>query len=319
MSTFEIWTQPTTDLPDVADHTFVYCTNKKKIFGCWASGDIQGKDAQKIARASWRNAYSVADCYRKPAFNKNDTAGVGIYGVNGVCHQSANLFFYAVSSKPMGGKWINGELRPRGIWASYAAYGPYGSGAPIPIPGTPIPIITAAAFFPSWLLAVYNPCRNRQGVLASSTRSSLSGSISGIGEYLLDLIRKWLQAIRVGSFFRDLEKLYLEADAQKLPTWKVTAREVGFLTKQFVSDLDLSGFEQTHGELLKEKADMITADWKETPNIGEPLAERINDWGVTLQKELEGKIGGEAYQKLTGLPAGQQVRVIDPEIASGIS
>jgi hypothetical protein len=61
-----------------------------------------------------------------------DTAAIGIYGVNGVCHQSANCFLYSAG--------VSLNFTVLGYWASLLAYGPYGTN------------------YLWWLAAVYDVC-----------------------------------------------------------------------------------------------------------------------------------------------------------------
>lgn len=128
MSTLEGWAIPTT-ATKYADHTFVYCPDNKSYFGCWAGGDIGATDAVKICTGTYENAYAVANCYRDSLPGFPDTAGIGVYGYNGVCHQSANCFLYAAGTLL---KLKNG--RPGGLVASTAAYGLYGTTRPFASP-----------------------------------------------------------------------------------------------------------------------------------------------------------------------------------------
>jgi hypothetical protein len=107
-----------------ADHTFVYCPDKDKYFNCW--GTHSGKRHRVV---SGQGMYDVADCYRGPM----DSAKIGVYGVTGVCHQSANCFLFS-SGKTLSAKKV------RGYWASVATYGVYGK------------------LFSWWRPAVYTPC-----------------------------------------------------------------------------------------------------------------------------------------------------------------
>lgn len=121
MSTLEGWAAPT-EMTKYADHTFVYCPDNNKYFGCWNGGNIADKKAVKICTGTYANAYAVADCYRVPRFGRRDTAGIGVYLVDGVCHQSANCFLYAAGTVL---RLRNG--RPGGLLESVAAYGLYGN------------------------------------------------------------------------------------------------------------------------------------------------------------------------------------------------
>ena len=108
-----------TKISDAADHTFVrYAVSEGtfKYFGCWNGHD--GPDPRNIC--SSQGDYAVPNCYRgKPVGGCKDTAEIGVYAVNGVCHQSANCFLYSASPR------ITLNRRVRGYWLSVGFYGTY--------------------------------------------------------------------------------------------------------------------------------------------------------------------------------------------------
>ena len=48
---------------------------------------------------------------------------------------------------------------------------------------------------------------------------------------------------------------------------------------------------------------------------GEKLAEKINDLSVQFQKAMAERLNPDEYEKLFGMPAGETINIIDPEIA----
>jgi hypothetical protein len=122
------------------DHTYVAQgpgagTNPPPdYFGCWAQGfnETQYPTAPVV---TGNINYNCANCYRDTVFSYHDTAGIGVYGVNGVCHQSANCFLY--SAGPFS---ITLNFSVLGYWASLLAYGVYGTN------------------YLLWLAGVYEPC-----------------------------------------------------------------------------------------------------------------------------------------------------------------
>lgn len=152
--TLEGWA---TKINDLADHTYVDCPSKtdkkERYFNCW--GGHHGPDKRKIC--SGKGVWKIANCYRKPAFGKKDTAGIGVYGANGVCHQSANCFLYSTNPTAT----LN--LHVRGYIASIAAYGVYGT-----------------AFVWSWLPFIYNPCHSKYTVTEESLGSKLHSMYADI-------------------------------------------------------------------------------------------------------------------------------------------
>lgn len=141
-----------------ADHTFVYCPNTKKYLVCW--GGHVGPDLRTICTGTGR--YAVADCYRgPPILDHRDTALIGVYAVNGVCHQSANCFLY--STNPA----VTLNFRVRGYWLTVTAFGVYGTN-----------------FLP-WLATVYAGCRAKEEVLAESPgEGTLAHAVRALHEQL---------------------------------------------------------------------------------------------------------------------------------------
>lgn len=144
------------EINDVADHTFVYCPDNKRYFDCW--GGHSGPDPRTIC--SGKGRYAVADCYRGPVIlGHHDTAKIGVYAVNGVCHQSANCFLY--STNPT----ATLTTKVRGYWLTVTAYGAYGT------------------LFLPWLAATYAPCRSAHSLAAERPDpSSLAGRLLALHE-----------------------------------------------------------------------------------------------------------------------------------------
>jgi len=303
--TFQAWANPTQGLPDVADHTFVYCTDNQRYFYCWGGGNIHHKNSVLILTGKWKNAYPVANCYRTPfTFNGRtypDTAAVGVYGVNGVCHQSTNLFMYAATYSKMtwanrqenSGKW---GMRPMGLPVSYAAYGPTGA---------PSPFVPPAPHWAVWWATTFRPCAHNHGLLENEGEL-LGGEqpfrIAGAPEEIRthEDSRRFLVA-QFAAYSREMQSATLGA--------------AGLGADAFVEP---EAFADLHLDFLREKDQLILADSTEGAQvIGEPLADRINQLTVDFQKDLEKKLGPQGYTVVTGLEPGQHIRLIDPRIASG--
>ncbi len=127
LATVETWAVP---ILFGADHTFVANGNTQSdYFACWGQ-HFDSSPKQSICTGNIN--YGLANCYRDPLFGYPDTAGIGIYGINGVCHQSANCFLFSSG--------VTLTFSVGGYWASLLAYGPYGT-----------------AFLP-WLFGVYAVC-----------------------------------------------------------------------------------------------------------------------------------------------------------------
>jgi hypothetical protein len=89
-----------------ADHTYVRTADGRGVWGCWGRSD----GGKEICRGS--GSSKQADCYSQPW----GTSGI-IYGVTGVCHQTANRILYPAR------KIVSGA---NGYWLSSLVYGTYG-------------------------------------------------------------------------------------------------------------------------------------------------------------------------------------------------
>jgi hypothetical protein len=274
MSTLEGWASPTT-ATKYADHTFVYCPSNKKIFGCWAGGNINDPDTVKICSGAYKNAYAVANCYRDSLPKLPDTAGLGVYGVNGVCHQSANLFLYAAGTNL---KLVNG--RPNGLIASTAAYGMYGSMGPFDVPGR-------AVHWGAWYPPNYWWC--------SGKKDNLRAEVDDRGfletQQLLELAR---------------EK---PGDAKVTDLAILIQDSVPGLDLEAIADLQSRYLEEHEGYL---RAD--TPVIPEVKVIDANSAQRLNTLSAQFQKDLAQLIGPIIYTQLTGRGPDETIELIDPRI-----
>lgn len=231
--TFEIHARK---INDVADHTYVHPVGYGNDFLCW--GTNQGPDDRVIATGNC--VYEIADCYRDPAFGQPDTAGIGIYGVDGVCHQSANCFTYYV------GYAATCSRQVRGYPATVLIYGVWGK------------------LWPAWVLATYNPCAQKYeaGVTATPpTGDSLSSKIHALYQNLLKNPPTDPHEHIIQSF-----KIIAQHEVQNFDYNKIEEHHKDFL-KQSQSIIDK---EKDDVRQLTNKLDELSAQFQKT------LAERLD-------------------------------------------
>jgi hypothetical protein len=99
---------------DWVEHTWVWAPEPQRAFACW--GGHAGPQQRRIVAGE--GCYAWADCYRCPVWPFPDTAGIGIFAVDGICHQSTNCFLYTANRTL--------TLDVRGYWFSLFSYGTYG-------------------------------------------------------------------------------------------------------------------------------------------------------------------------------------------------
>jgi len=287
MSTLEGWAMPIGSTG--ADHTFVYCREYNSYFCCWNNGDINAEGAVKICTGILEDAYARADCYRCSILFVPDTAGIGTYGWNGVCHQSANCFLFAAATQL---RLVNGH--PGGLDASTAAYGAYGA-------DNPLDFFSQFPHWKQWLKDIYSPCRNNKESRLSAT--------SNVRETSNDLL------------FQETHQLYerLRTQPQGANAADVKISDLVLLIKHALPGLglDLEKIANLQRSYLQEHDGFLGAEFPRIPEtkvIDEKSAERVNKLSAQFQKALAQQIGPDNYMKLTGRGPNETIELINPEI-----
>lgn len=282
---FEAWATPV-DAPvlsSIADHTFVVSGNTH--FGCWGSSVTTSPNAVKVAQGSGDKALCKANKYR----GISDSACLGIYAVNGVCHQSANLFLYAVDSTILP---LNKE-RPRGVIASHALYSVYGTTAPGVLPGAP-------SFFAAWLTAVYGQAYAR---CIFSSNENVSNKISD--EIIFSGYKEdSLEFKIIKNNYSDIEK---NANAT---VDNIITNDMQIMINHILK-LDKHPNLKTHKEILKEKNNILTnfglieeeISNKKIALKSEDIKKMVlslNTLAIDYQDDLKSKVGLQAFKNING-------------------
>jgi hypothetical protein len=262
---------------DLADHTFVYCRDNDQYFDCFGGHDSLD-DRRDIC--SGVGMYKVANCYRLPMFGLPDTAGVGPYAVDGVCHQATNRFLFSALTM------LNFYVR--GYWFSNFVYGTWGKS------------------YPLWLATIYLPCSISQAVFAAPTASAAMPVAAGANA--CDLFKK-IQGVysSVPMMMRGIESRDPEEIAREISVKDMVAH-ASFL----VPELDPTKITEIHREFLKER-DAVLGDKLK----GTALSDKVNSMMKDVQKALADSLDGETYRKLSGgIEPGETINVVDREIAA---
>jgi len=283
-NTLEAWATPV-DAPvigelKVADHTFVVCGTSR--FGCWGGSDTTNPHACRVTSGSGDNALCKANNYRGPF----DSACLGIYAVNGVCHQSTNLFLFAVDHTVLP---LNRE-RPHGVIASHALYTVYG----VEAPGM---ISTAPTFFARWNVAVYQQAYWRCGGPFGESSDEIPEEIlfAGMDENSLE--------------YRITKNNYAGTGMSNTVTDTVIS-DFGIITDHYLQ-MPEHPVLSAHTEILAEKNNLLSHYGLNAPEIGtgtkslsandsKDLSNSLNKLAVLFQDTLKTKIGSEAYTALNG-------------------
>lgn len=262
---------------DLADHTFVYCRDNGQYFDCFGGHDSTD-DRRDICTGV--GSYKVANCYRLPMLGLPDTAGVGPYAVDGVCHQAANRFLFSALTT------LNYNVR--GYWFSNIVYGTWGIS------------------YPLWLATIYLPCSVSQAVSAAPAAPAAMRGAVGTGAS--DLFKK-IQGVysSVPRMLRGMESRDPVEIARETSVKDMVAH-ASFL----VPKLDPTKITEIHREFLKER-DAVLGDGLK----GTALSDKVNSMMKDVQKALADSLDHETYRKLSGgIEPGETVDVVDREIAA---
>jgi hypothetical protein len=262
---------------DWADHTWVRVPAIGQKFECWG-----GSNGTRLV-VSGNGSYNRANCYRCNIWPFRDTAGIGIYAIDGVCHQSANCFLYTA------GRTLNTTVR--GYWFSVFSYGVYGRS------------------FWRWLVAPYGTCS--WSTSWAPQPMALSATGDGGGEEddepaaeedpVIGIVRD----VYVPSFSRGQEKHPHE----------LLVEETEKVTKHFVPEMDYEKVRRIQMDYLQKRDDVIARGHKE-----DQLAKRLDDLARKVQKDLLKVVGTEHYEQLMGVKPDQQLGIVEPGLvgAAGV-
>lgn len=304
--TFEGWCTAASvgdqELGKYADHTFVYCPGKDASFKCWGSANLSAPDAAKVCSKSASKAYCRANKYRISVPHVgDDTAGVGIYAINGVCHQSANLFLYSAGTTlPLN------KSRPKGILASHALFGVYGAG----FPGG---ISTYVTHFAAWNAAIYAQASARCWFTLAKASDESSGSDAGLISKITSL---------------HFERLGLAAatltDGENVSS-SLVPQEMKVLLSHYLSVDNDTNVLAMHQDIIAEKEEIFSAygitlspamtTTKELPqgkDVDE-MVKKLNGLALEFQSQLAEKLGTDGYKNING--DAMYYSPIDPGIA----
>jgi hypothetical protein len=223
METFELWSYDVSgELGQYAAHTYIRCPDQGTYFDCWGNHQSPTEGAG-ILRFTCQGVYEVADCYRRNIVAVKDTAGIGVYGVNGVCHQTANLFLYST------GRAITLADGVKGYGASVLAYGIYGDFNPFNLPAQQL-------FLKLWKSTVYDPCYEKY------RKRRHPGN-----ELFQRLEQLYKTATKKKLFMKPHEMIH---------------REAALLAEQGIPEIDTAIFKDIHLDFLKEKHSLIDTGLK---------------------------------------------------------
>jgi hypothetical protein len=262
----------------LADHTYVTCAGGY-AWPCW------GRSAGGRIISTGTGSSAQANCISWPS----STAGL-IYGVTGVCHQTANRILWPAGIT---------VSRAKGYWASFLAYGTYGTDVA------------------AWLI--------RLGVCSTSTGEIAQCGIRARGAETGELPPDRKDR----ALARDIKALYLKNVSPQEHKRRMTVRGatdlklVGAETKlvmqhrlgRTVRAAKVKDIQTIQTDLFSAK-DEIGLHLHEGKIGGEELAQKMNAAVNKALKDCLKALGRDGYTGLLELEPGETINIVDPKIAA---
>jgi len=264
-----------------ADHTYV-TSSDGYVWPCW------GRSSGGRMISSGNGSSAQANC-----LSQTDSHAGIIYGVTGVCHQTANRILWpsrtTVSSSS-------------GYWASTLLYGVYGT------MGVPQLLEWEAR---KERCSSVSGDRQIAAALPASIRAATEKAVAP-------------QPAAEREFLDKIDTLYAPY-VKTMTIAKLTEmKPVDFLAKELdlIADYKLgadknpeqiSSLQHIQSDALKEKANLAMALNNRTIN-GEEYASKVNDLFGTMLNQFSKTIDRETYVKLLDIKPGVTFSIVDPKI-----
>lgn len=269
----------------LADHTYVTCANGAKRWKCW--GGSSGGAALRQGDGSTNRADAIA--------GHREDGGITCYGVNGVCHQSANRILFPAQITVRGAK---------GYYVSETMYGTY---------GRPRGILGMCA-------APFNQYPQIAGDLAEcepDMRAFTDAELASVPNILdeskdSDEFQTYLH--QVISIYNKLDTNTFEMEILQLTSFQLQLFQVLVeykLSSSFVGSKLFTGLMHLRSQIedarLRLENEFISND------IDYPqFVEQFNTLTMNFQKEIGDTLSAEAYRKLFDLEPDDVVILLAP-------
>lgn len=287
----------------VADHTWVEMHPAGQHwthFDCWGGHKAPKRenDGRGHQVKNTHGRWLIANAYRGTkkditGVTRRDTAHIGIYGVHGVCHQSANCFMKS-------GQQLLWSKKVRGYAASHAAYGIYGK--------------RYHSLFSNWWLLIWSPVF--KAYKNGYTKHADSGLIQLAS---MDELAQ-LPSPEVDPLYLAIEGAHNDvlkqpgADTNKLIHHDLTVASFSAHVKHDLPHVDVSRFESEHRAYLMEKEGLAQSGL-----VQDDMTKRVNDLSRDFQKSLISRLEPADYSTIMGGVAhGDTVEIIDPNLISAV-
>jgi len=272
-------------LAGMADHTYVTCSGGY-AWPCW------GRSAGGYALSSGRGSTERAHC-----LSKSDSHAGLIYGITGVCHQTANRILWPAQVT---------VRHSKGYWASHLIYGTYGTS------------------IRGWLNRL-NSCSSASGEIPECVPTvDLHGheDADNDNEPPADELDK--------AYLDDLRALYEDGDVIPEPDISrgIQLAEPGFMAKEVELAVKYLLGRDTAATTASALQEVQMTAVKEVQEIGQAVADgqmkgremayQVNTVSQNALNSCTDILGAEDYVIYMGLEPREELGLVDPVIAERI-
>ena len=287
MGTLIAWHYPTKLFLNLADHTYVTCSNGAVRWGCW--GGKTGGAALRQRVGSTKRADKIAE--------PDERAGITCYLINGVCHQAANRILYPAHITVRGA---------RGYYVSESLYGTYGR------PRGFLGLCNAPFHKHHGVDGDLEPCAGREMLFDKADMEA----IVNLGDEAEDdaAYKSYLE--RVNALYTEPDMMALAGDSEQ---------SKAFQEKLFESLIDyklgssfLSSKAGAHLMEIRSTTEDIRTPIESSLEAGEmnstEFLEHYNKLTEQFQHDVGNLLDAEDYHKLLEMEPGDIVVLGDPDI-----
>jgi len=262
----------------LADHTYVKCPEIDDTFTCFAMLG-EGDRLINSDTGNWTYANLIRD--KQKVWPWWDTVGFDAYGRYGVCHQAANRILLLTE------KQIKLHNEVRGYFLSASVYGEYGID------------------FSNWTDKVKEKVKSLPPPPAPT-----NVRIASIGGSVTQARSAEQKGAATDQFIPEPFRASITTEGRATVNDIISA-EACHLASPFMSNADSSNLREDIVDMLKEKDGIIKSGIR-----GEKLANDINGLVFVIAKSLASRLTDSDYRDLIGAEKGEEVLIVDPEIAA---
>jgi len=264
-----------------ADHTYVTSSDGGK-WGCWG----RSSGGRKIC--SGTGSSKRANCLSQSSSH----AGI-IYGVTGVCHQTANRILYPARVV---------VSRASGYWASVTMYGTYGT--------------CSIASLAEWEIRK-NRCNKVSGDLG--IKALAVAPKAGI-----KAIKEPTPEPGINAYLDKVDSIYVKHTSEMKMSALHTGKKTDFLAQELELLFDyrlgaakdskkITTLQKLQGSILHEKEGFDWALIGRDISVAE-YAQKVNGLMAKFMKESGAQLGREAHTEVFGMAPDTVFKIVDPKI-----